>query len=241
MPACSWSGRSIAVRSGHACGTDGRRGRRQGRGAHGARVRRRCRTPLRRGVIIAPAFDAPSRRRLSAFAAAHPVPDDRSVRAGRAAVDVARACDADGRLLVLLSGGASALMAVPAPGVSLDAKREVTRRLLRADADIHAVNCVRKHLSARERRSAGGVRAPASTIALAVSDVVGDDPSVIGSGPTVADPTHVSGGARDPGRLRRSPRVPAMTHGRISSAARRARFRKRPNPATRRSRVPPCT
>ena len=84
---------------------------------------------------------------FSAFAAAHPVPDDRSVRAGRAAVDVARGVDADGRLLVLLSGGASALMAVPAPGVSLEGKREVTRRLLRAEADIHAVNCVRKHLS----------------------------------------------------------------------------------------------
>ena len=145
-------------------------------------------TPLRRGVIIAPRFDAPSSPSFSAFAAAHPVPDDRSVRAGRAAVDVARGVDADGRLLVLLSGGASALMAVPAPGVSLEAKREVTRRLLRAEADIHAVNCVRKHLSHVKGGWLAGA-CPGSTIALAVSDVVGDDPSVIGSGPTVADPT----------------------------------------------------
>ena len=110
------------------------------------------------------------------------------MRAGRAALAAAHAIESGECLVVLLSGGASALMTVPAPGVSLEGKREVTRRLLRADADIHAVNCVRKHLSDVK----GGRLAAACagrTVTLAISDVVGDDPSVIGSGPTVGDPT----------------------------------------------------
>jgi glycerate 2-kinase len=143
---------------------------------------------VRRGVLVAPSFDAPVPSPFTAIQSSHPVPDERSVRAGRAALDLARGVAPGERLLVLLSGGASALMAKPAAGVSLEAKREVTRRLLRADADIQAINCVRKHLSAVK----GGRLAeacPGWTTTLAISDVVGDDPSVIGSGPTVADST----------------------------------------------------
>jgi hydroxypyruvate reductase len=89
-------------------------------------------------------------------------------------------------LLVLLSGGASALMAVPADGLTLDDKRRTTEQLLRSGADIHALNAVRKHLSAIK----GGwlaARTPGSSRTFAVSDVVGDDLSVIASGPTVPD------------------------------------------------------
>jgi hydroxypyruvate reductase len=99
------------------------------------------------------------------------------------------ACDAgaDEQLLVLLSGGASSLMAAPAKGVTLDDKRQTTARLLRAGADIHALNTVRKHLSAIK----GGWLAAASpalaVTTLVISDVVDDDLSVIASGPTVAD------------------------------------------------------
>jgi hydroxypyruvate reductase len=90
------------------------------------------------------------------------------------------------QLLVLLSGGASALMAVPADGVSLEDKRASTELLLRGGADIHALNTVRKHLSAiKGGWLAAGANVPVLT--LAISDVVGDDPSVIGSGPTVPD------------------------------------------------------
>jgi glycerate-2-kinase len=91
------------------------------------------------------------------------------------------------RLLVLLSGGASAMMAVPAGGLTLGDKQETTSRLLRAGADIHALNTVRKHLSAIK----GGqlAVAAAESITLAVSDVVGDDLSAIASGPTVPDGT----------------------------------------------------
>ena len=129
-------------------------------------------------------------------------------------------------------------MTVPAPGVSLEAKREVTRRLLRADADIHAVNCVRKHLSDVK----GGRLAAASagaTVTLAISDVVGDDTSVIGSGPTVADPTtfgealavilDACGGRRAfPARCRRV----------AGAGRRRRRLRRRRSPATACSRTP---
>src|SRR5262249_57511453 len=87
-----------------------------------------------------------------------------------------------------VSGGASSLMAVPAPGITLDEKRQATAVLLKSGADIHALNTVRKHTSAIK----GGQLAAATAAecrTLIVSDVVGDDPSFIGSGPTVADPS----------------------------------------------------
>lgn len=119
-------------------------------------------------------------------AAGHPVPTDASVAAGREALAFAAACRPEERLLVLLSGGASALMAVPAPGVTLDEKAATTRLLLRGGATIHQANAVRKHLSAIK----GGQLATAGrarVLTLAISDVIGDDLSVIGSGPSVPD------------------------------------------------------
>jgi glycerate-2-kinase len=101
---------------------------------------------------------------------------------------VARATGPDDVLVVLLSGGASSLLESPADGVSLADLQATTARLLRAGADIRALNAVRKHLS----RVKGGRLAsacPGRTVALIISDVVGDDLAVIASGPTVADPT----------------------------------------------------
>jgi hydroxypyruvate reductase len=123
---------------------------------------------------------------VECFVAGHPVPDENSERAGRRALAIAEHLGKDETLLVLLSGGASALMAVPAPGVTLADKRQTTDYLLRAGADIYALNTVRKHLSAIK----GGwlaARANGSCITLIISDVVGDDLSVIASGPTVPD------------------------------------------------------
>jgi glycerate-2-kinase len=122
------------------------------------------------------------------FAGGHPVPTSGSLAAGRRALDVAGATGPDDVLVVLLSGGASALLESPADGVSLADLQATTARLLRAGADISALNAVRKHLS----RVKGGRLAsacPGRTVALIVSDVVGDDLAVIASGPTVADPT----------------------------------------------------
>lgn len=139
---------------------------------------------VRSGLIAAPVADASAA--FESIAGGHPIPNEESERAGRRALQIAEALAPDETLLVLLSGGASALMAVPADGISLDDKRRTTERLLRASADIHALNTVRKHLSAIKggwlaKRAAGQVRT------FVLSDVVGDDVSVIASGPTVPD------------------------------------------------------
>lgn len=118
----------------------------------------------------------------------HPQPGAGSEAAARRALDLAAAVPADEQLLVLISGGASSLLAMPADGLTLLDKREATGVLLRSGADIHALNTVRKHLSAiKGGRLAAACRA--TTVAMVLSDVVGDDLSVIASGPTVADPS----------------------------------------------------
>ena len=121
--------------------------------------------------------------------AGHPVPDQAGVAGTAQALALADAAEKDDLVLVLLSGGASANWIAPAPGLTLDEKQAVTRALLRSGAAIGEMNAVRKHLS----RIKGGrlVRRafPARVTTLAISDVPGDDPAVIGSGPTVPDPT----------------------------------------------------
>jgi glycerate-2-kinase len=149
--------------------------------------------PDARGVIAGPAISglAPPPE-LETFAAGHPYPNAASVEAAARALHHAATIQPDGHdcLLVLLSGGASALLAAPPEGISLEDKIATTAALLRAGVAIDGLNAVRKHLS----RIKGGRLAAASprTITLAISDVHGkteDDPAVIGSGPTVADPT----------------------------------------------------
>lgn len=125
----------------------------------------------------------------SIFTAGHPMPNEASADAGRLAIETAHNTG-DGWLVVLLSGGASAMLAVPAPPLTLDQKIDATSALLRAGTPIDRMNCVRKHLSAIK----GGQLAAAAprSLTLAISDVhapLSDDPSVIGSGPTVADAT----------------------------------------------------
>jgi glycerate-2-kinase len=150
-----------------------------------AAAARRLGPRIRAGLVIsATATDVPDR--FESIVGGHPLPTPSSEAGGRKALDLAASVDAGETLLVLISGGASALMAVPADGITLDDKRATTDRLLRAGADIHALNTVRKHLSAiKGGRLAARVRGTCRT--LVVSDVVGDDPSFIASGPTVAD------------------------------------------------------
>ena len=139
-----------------------------------------------RGIVIGthPVADLPAP--FEWIQSSHPLPDDRSVSAGRRALEVARQTGADETLVVLLSGGASSLMAVPADSLTLDDKRSTVNALLKGGADITALNTVRKHLSAvKGGRLAAAAAGP--TLCLAISDVVGDDLSVIGSGPTVPD------------------------------------------------------
>ena len=121
--------------------------------------------------------------------AAHPVPDGAGAEAGRRALDLVADLGPDDLVLCLLSGGGSALLACPAPGITLADKQATTGALLRSGATITEMNCVRKHLSGIKGGRLAIAAAPARVITLMISDVPGDDPAVIASGPTVADPT----------------------------------------------------
>ncbi len=139
-----------------------------------------------RGGLVVSGVDAPVPDGYELIVGDHPLPNAGSERAGRRALQIASSTGSDDTLLVLLSGGASALMAAPADGVTMADKRAASEILMLAGADIHALNSVRKHLSVvKGGQLAAG--AAAQTIGLAVSDVVGNDLSVIASGPTVAD------------------------------------------------------
>jgi hydroxypyruvate reductase len=143
-----------------------------------------------RGLVIAPASRFPAEVNLpagfTALVSDHPNPTQRSVAAGREALEFVGALAPSDRLLVLVSGGGSALVAAPAPGLTLEDKRAAVRAVSRAGATIGQLNAVRKHLSALK---GGGLalatRAP--TTVLALSDVVGNDPGTIASGPFAAD------------------------------------------------------
>lgn len=128
-------------------------------------------------------------RRIEMIEAGHPVPDAEGIAAAERTLALAQSATENDIALVLMSGGASANWIAPAAGISLEDKRELTRALLKSGANIVEMNCVRKHLSRLKGGRLAQALAPARLITLAISDVPGDDPSVIGSGPTVPDVT----------------------------------------------------
>src|SRR5262245_8082257 len=144
------------------------------------------------GLVVTRYGHAVPCRRIEIVEAAHPVPD----RAGRDAAErilqSVRGLGADDLVICLISGGGSALLVLPAPGIGFEEKQEVNRALLRCGANIAEMNCVRKHLSAIKGGRLGAAAHPARVVALLISDVPGDDPAVIASGPTVPDPTTFS-------------------------------------------------
>ena len=140
-------------------------------------------------IAVAPAGPPSYLRRTRLMVAGHPVPDARGAQAAEAVLALARDLGRDDLLLVLLSGGASALLPAPVAGVGLAEKAALTGRLMRAGATIHELNTVRKHLSQIKGGGLARAAAPARVACLVLSDVVGDDPSTIASGPTVPDPT----------------------------------------------------
>jgi hydroxypyruvate reductase len=121
--------------------------------------------------------------------ASHPVPDAAGMEAATRILAKVQGLGPDDLVLSLISGGASALLALPAEGISLAEKQEINKALLKSGATITEMNCVRKHLSAIKGGRLAAAAMPARMVTLMISDVPGDDPSVIGSGPTVADPT----------------------------------------------------
>ena len=128
-------------------------------------------------------------RRIEVVEAAHPVPDDAGERVARRVLELVSNLEESDRVIFLLSGGGSSLLALPAEGISLADKQAINKALLRSGAHIGEMNCVRKHLSAIKGGRLARACWPASVYTYAISDVPGDEATVIASGPTVADPT----------------------------------------------------
>lgn len=132
-----------------------------------------------------PAHDMPPGFTL--FEAGHPLPDAHGLAATQRIVEAVRALGADDQLLMLVSGGTSALLTMPAPGVTLADKQDLTRQLLQCGASISEINCVRTHLSAVKGGRLALEAAPARVVTLVLSDIPGDVPELVGSGPTLPD------------------------------------------------------
>ncbi len=141
------------------------------------------------GLVVTRDGHGAATERIVVIEAAHPVPDARAIEAARRMRAMLEELRADDLVLFLGSGGGSALLALPAAGLSLEDKRGLTAALLRAGASIHEINAVRKHLSAVKGGRLAAAACPARFVSLLISDVAGDDPATIASGPGVADPS----------------------------------------------------
>ncbi len=141
------------------------------------------------GLVVTRFGHAVACDRIEIVEASHPVPDAHGETAARRMLECVQGLTEDDLVVALISGGASALLAAPAPGLTLADKQAVNRALLASGASIDEMNCVRKHLSAIKGGRLAAAAHPARVETLLISDVPGDDVAVIGSGPTVADPT----------------------------------------------------
>ncbi|MCF8199481.1 MAG: glycerate kinase [Sulfuritalea sp.] len=141
------------------------------------------------GLVVTRYGHGAPTKRIEVVEASHPAPDSAGQIAAARILEAVKGLTADDLVLVLLSGGGSALLAAPMAGITLDEKRAVTKALLSCGASIDEINCVRKHLSAIKGGRLALAAAPARVVTLAISDVPGDDLSTIASGPTVPDPT----------------------------------------------------
>lgn len=145
--------------------------------------------PDAEGLVIAPHGAGLPLRRIRLRHGAHPVPDAAGAAAAAEMLALVRGLSPDDLVLFLVSGGGSSLATLPAEGLSLEELRATNRALLESGAAIGAMNCIRKHLSAFSGGRLAAAAAPARVVTLAISDVPGDEPGVIASGPTVPDPT----------------------------------------------------
>jgi glycerate 2-kinase len=145
--------------------------------------------PLAGLVVTRYGYGVGPLKRIEVVEAAHPIPDAAGQEAARRILDLVKGLGPDDLALCLISGGGSALLSLPAPGITLDDKQALNKALLRSGANIHEINCVRKHLSAIKGGRLALAAAPARIVSLIISDVPGDDPSVIASGPTTPDTT----------------------------------------------------
>jgi len=190
LPPAPAQGRLIMLAAGKAAGSMTEVAERHYLDVHGIPERRIA------GVAVTRhGYGRPSRL-VPVIEAGHPLPDAAGIAATLQALELADRAEREDVVLVLISGGASANWIAPAPGVTLEEKQAVTRALLRSGASIGEINTVRKHLSRIKGGRLAARAYPARVVTLAISDVPGDDPAVIGSGPTVPDPSTLAD-ARD--------------------------------------------
>ncbi len=156
--------------------------------AMAAALEKHWRGPLTGLVVTRYGYAVPCKK-IEIAESAHPVPDANGEMAAARILATVQGLTGDDLVICLISGGGSALMPLPAPGLTLADKQAVNKALLLSGANISEMNCVRKHLSAIKGGRLAAAAYPARVVSLLISDVPGDDPAVIASGPTVADPT----------------------------------------------------
>ena len=137
--------------------------------------------------MVTPYGHAKTCNGIEVLEAAHPIPDAAGVRTANRILEIAFSLNEGDLMLCLLSGGGSSLLTLPVEDLSLKEKQQINRQLLECGADISQINCVRKHLSRIKGGRLAEAAWPGNTFTLMISDVPGNDPSVIASGPTVAD------------------------------------------------------
>ncbi len=151
--------------------------------------------PLEGLIVTRYGYSVPCER-IEIVEAAHPVPDAAGEVAARRLLEIAEGLGPDDLVIAPISGGGSALLTLPAPGISLEDKQQLNRQLLASGATITEINCVRRHLSAIKGGRLAAAAYPARVVSILISDVPGDDPADIASGPMVGDPTDFAA-ARD--------------------------------------------
>jgi hydroxypyruvate reductase len=167
--------------------------------------------------------DGPASRstsRIELSPCGHPMPDARGVAGAERIAQIAAAAGKDDLVVCLISGGASALMPLPAAGITLEEKQATTRLLLACGANIHEINTIRKHISRIKGGQLARLAAPAAVESLLLSDVIGDDLDVIGSGPTAPDASTFAAAAEVLDRYGIRARVPAAVKQRIEAGQR---------------------
>jgi len=181
-------------------------------------------------VVTATGYAVPTKR-VTVVEGAHPVPDARCVAAAKGILDLVDGADENDLVIVLISGGGSALLTLPVPGIELADVISTNRILLRSGATIEQINTVRKHLSQVKGGQLAQRAFPAQTLALVLSDVPGDSLTAIASGPTVADPTTFQQAERILHRYRLWDKVPESVRRRIRTGA-RGELAETPKPAS---------
>jgi hydroxypyruvate reductase len=170
-------------------------------------------------VVVKDGYRRPTKT-IRIAEASHPVPDERGRAAAGELLRLAESAGADDLVIFLVSGGGSALLPAPVPPITLAEKREITRLLLGAGADIGELNCVRKHLSLLKGGQLARAAAPAQVLTLALSDVIGNPVDVIGSGPTAPDPSTFAQALEILDRFRLRERAPRSVVERLEAGAR---------------------